>query len=286
MNQNKFDILKHFLKFCKKELNIQSLPAIKLTADKDWVAQVRSFGEYNTHINAVKVYYLNRNIADVCRSLAHELCHHRQNELGLIYNDAGETGTDIENDANAMAGILMRDYGKLNLGVYDLEDIQSLNEAKQVGKLYHFTSYTHMIGIINSNFVLKSPIQPYISFTRNKLMQSDTIPDQVRFTVDGDKLSNKYRFEPYVDVEAGYGRSSKDESEERVSLKRYPNGVDISKAIISVDVKDITTSQQYYDYADFDDEEMYEPPSLSSYDQLLKLLKAKNIPYNIVKSYK
>ena len=69
------------------------------------------------------MYYLGRNLADVCRSLAHELTHHRQNELDLLTNTAGETGTDIENDANAMAGILMRDYGKLNLNVYDLDTL-------------------------------------------------------------------------------------------------------------------------------------------------------------------
>lgn len=120
MNQNNRNTLKHFISFCKKELNIQSLPNIKLIGDKSFVEQSRSFGEYNPNDNSVKVYYLGRNLADVCRSLAHELTHHRQNELDLLTNTAGETGTDIENDANAMAGILMRDYGKLNLNVYDL----------------------------------------------------------------------------------------------------------------------------------------------------------------------
>lgn len=128
MSQNKLSVLKDFIAFCKQELNIQTLPKIALIKDKSFVEQNRSYGEYNPQTNSIKVVSLDRNLADICRSLAHELCHHRQNELGMIYNEAGETGTDIENDANAMAGIIMRDYGKKNVAVYDLDN--QLNELK------------------------------------------------------------------------------------------------------------------------------------------------------------
>ncbi len=120
MDQNRRNILKDFIAFCKTELNIQTLPKISLINSKDFVEQFRSYGEYNPQTNIVRVVALNRNLADICRSLAHELCHHRQNELDMIYNESGDTGTDIENDANAMAGIIMRDYGKKNVAVYDL----------------------------------------------------------------------------------------------------------------------------------------------------------------------
>ena len=136
MDQNKLNILKDFIAFCKGELNIQTLPKISLIKDKSFVEQNRSYGEYNPQTNAVKVFYLGRNLADVCRSLAHELCHHRQNELDMIYNEAGETGTDIENDANAMAGIIMRDYGKKNVAIYDLSNPQDLNEVGQIESPY------------------------------------------------------------------------------------------------------------------------------------------------------
>ena len=136
MPQNKLSILKDFIAFCKKELNIQILPKISLIKDKAFVEQNRSYGEYNPQTNTVKVFVTNRNLADICRSLAHELCHHRQNELDMIYDEAGNTGTDIENDANAMAGILMRDYGKLNLNVYDLPKGESLNEVGEGTKTF------------------------------------------------------------------------------------------------------------------------------------------------------
>lgn len=130
MDKNKLNILKDFIRFCKQELNIQTLPKISLIKDKNFVEQFRSFGEYNPQTNAIKVVTLNRNLADICRSLAHELTHHRQNELDLLYNEAGETGTEVENDANAMAGIIMRDYGKKNVTVYDLGT--ELNEEIKV----------------------------------------------------------------------------------------------------------------------------------------------------------
>lgn len=138
MDRNKLNTLKDFLKYCKAELNIQSLPPIKLIKDKSWVAQWRSFGEYNPSTNEIKIFVFGRNLADICRSLAHELVHHRQMELGMIENGSGETGTDIENEANALAGILMRDYGKLNLSVYDLDviDTENLNEVGKVQNPY------------------------------------------------------------------------------------------------------------------------------------------------------
>lgn len=300
MDKNKLDLIKHFIKFCKKELNIQSLPKISLIKDRGFVESGRSFGEYNPQTVALKVYYPGRNLADVCRSLAHELCHHRQNELGMIYDGSGETGTDIENDAHAMAGILMRDYGKLNMNIYDLNNTSTtefLPEAKQVGMLYHFTNYSNMVDIIKHGYVLKSNIQPYVSFTRNKLMYSDTIPQGVRITVNGDELSHRYQITPHADVKAGYGRNvnarpgerlTGDESEERISLDKYPNGVDISKYIEIIEVKQLTGTNFSYDDDDFepDDEDFTGPPSLEAYDTLLSLLKKGDKPYKIVKNYK
>lgn len=121
MNQNSKHLIAEFVKYCQQELNIQELPYIKFINDKNWVAQYRSFGEYNPNQRSIKVYSLNRNTADVLRSLAHELVHHRQEELGMIEAMSGETGSEIENEANALAGVLLRDFGKENVEIYDLD---------------------------------------------------------------------------------------------------------------------------------------------------------------------
>ena len=160
--------------------------------------------------------------------------------------------------------------------------IDLLNERKQVGTLYHFTSYSSMVAILGDNLVLKSThgtlVQPYISFTRNKSMSSDSISDQVRIAIDGNLLSDRYKLEPHADAAAGYGRSSVDESEERISVKRYPKGVDISKCLIEVTVK----KPRIIGKQDFDGEESFEPPFLSTFLELIEILKEKKIPYKIV----
>lgn len=292
MNKKKLDTLKHFIRFCKQELNIQSLPHISLINDKNFVSENRSFGGYEPSSNSVRVVALNRNLADICRSLAHELVHHRQWELGMIGPESGNTGSEIENDANAMAGIIMREYGRLNFNVYDLDSLpasKNLAEAKQVGTLYHFTSYKSLVQIIKSDFVLtttQTDIQPYVSFTRNKRFQSDTISTQARLTIDGDQLSNKYKISPHADVKAGYGRRSQDEAEERISLEKYPNGVNVSKYLIEVTLRKINASFDYDDPDTFQDtEDFVEPPSLESYNEAIKLLKDNGIPYKIVDRY-
>ena len=169
MNQKSLDTLKHFIGFCKKELEIQSLPKISLTKDRSFVENYRSFGEYNPTRMSVRVFALNRNLADVCRSLAHELVHHRQQELGLIYDTAGNTGTEIENDANAIAGILMREYGKLNLSVYDLPEtmMEPLEEAGEIQNPFLW-DFDFEDGDGNYFYSFKSPGHTYsVGFTWN-----------------------------------------------------------------------------------------------------------------------
>ncbi len=155
---------------------------------------------------------------------------------------------------------------------------ENLIEAKNIGNLYHFTSYKNLMLIIEDQYVLKSTIQPYVSFTRNKNFKSSSIPMQVRLTVDGNTLSNKYRIQSYADVRAGYGRGTEDESEERISLNKYPRGVDISKSLIEIQV---IPPQDLGPH----DDEMGEPPSLMNYYVLLKYIQENGVPVKIVKKF-
>lgn len=167
--------------------------------------------------------------------------------------------------------------------------INLIKEAKQVGTLYHFTSYSKLVKIINSGFVLTTEhkdIQPYVSFTRDKSMYSDSISTQVRLTIDGSGLSNRYKIMPHADVKAGYGRGSVDEMEERISLIKYPRGVDVSRYLTIVNIKKINKNFDLDDPESFQDtDDFVEPPSFESYNEAIKLLKNKNIPYSIVEKY-
>jgi Zn-dependent peptidase ImmA (M78 family) len=119
MDIAKARVIKDFVDFCKDALQISELPQIYFTQNRNWVLQKRSFGEYNTAIPSITVYTNNRNTADVIRTLAHEMVHHRQNELGKISLGSGQTGTKIEDQANAMAGVLLREYGLMNDLIYE-----------------------------------------------------------------------------------------------------------------------------------------------------------------------
>jgi hypothetical protein len=162
---------------------------------------------------------------------------------------------------------------------------ENLDEAKQAGLLYHFTNYPAMIKIIKDGFKIKGMGEPYVSLTRNKNMQSDTISNSVRITVDGDGLSNKYKIEPYADTTAGYGRKAiykkgitGDESEERINSDKYGGYVDISKYIKAIDVKKPIVRIPSDDEDDFEQE----PEYLSAFQELISLLKKNNIKYNII----
>ena len=58
-------------------------------------------------------------MADILRTLCHEMVHHKQNEAGRLKSDTGKTGSEIENEANAQAGILLREYGQHNEVIYE-----------------------------------------------------------------------------------------------------------------------------------------------------------------------
>jgi hypothetical protein len=117
--QKKAEILIDFIKFCKDAIGIEMLPKIEFMGDNAWVKQNRSFGQYRNEPKSLVVYTKNRNLADICRTLAHELTHHRQNEMNMLGPDSGKTGSPIENQAHDVAGIIMREYGKIQPLIYE-----------------------------------------------------------------------------------------------------------------------------------------------------------------------
>ena len=115
--KKRIDIIYDFIKYAKNEFGIEQLPKIKLVIDKSFVTTNYSFGNYRPDTKELSVYIANRNLADILRTLCHELVHHRQNELNMSLD--GNTGSDTENQANSLAGILLRVYGKKNEIIYE-----------------------------------------------------------------------------------------------------------------------------------------------------------------------
>jgi len=116
---DKEKILNNFIEYCIEKLKLKEKPNVHFV-DENFAKQKRALGAYDPESNRIIVVIENRLLADIMRTLAHELIHRKQDELGLIKDpmEAGQTGSPIENQANAVAGVIMRNYGKLNKNIY------------------------------------------------------------------------------------------------------------------------------------------------------------------------
>lgn len=122
-------IVKEFVKFVVKELGLKSLPK-KITFVNDGYAQQElSFGGYNPMDETIVICKGSRHIADVLRTLGHELVHHKQKEMGVTLDNADDSPT--EQEANAKAGILMRKFKKTNPEIFK-GDSGAIDKAKTI----------------------------------------------------------------------------------------------------------------------------------------------------------
>jgi cytidyltransferase-like protein len=119
LTDEKKQLIKEFVKYVAKELKLKTLPQIKLSTNNSEVKERHSFGYFRPGDNNIWVYTKNRNMADMLRTLAHEMVHHKQAEDGRLDLKSGETGSPIENEANAKAGVILRNFGKTHEMIYE-----------------------------------------------------------------------------------------------------------------------------------------------------------------------
>ena len=67
----------------------------------------------------IMVVVHNRNMVDILRTLAHEMVHHMQNQDDRLDPKSGEDGSPEENEANSLAGVIMRQFGRNNPHIYE-----------------------------------------------------------------------------------------------------------------------------------------------------------------------
>ena len=110
-------VIADFTNFTKEFLGIDDEIQIKLAFER--TPDLKTTAYYNS-TGLVVVYAKDRAIVDVCRSIAHELVHHKQNIEGRLKDAVadGADGSPIENEANAVAGIIIRKYGRLHPEIY------------------------------------------------------------------------------------------------------------------------------------------------------------------------
>ena len=118
--EKKVEEINKFVDFVNKKLNFgKELPKIILSDNEKEAETMHSFGKYTPETKEIRVVIANRNLADILRTLAHELVHHKQYLDGMLKPNSNDTGSKDENEANALAGVLLREYGKLNTIIFE-----------------------------------------------------------------------------------------------------------------------------------------------------------------------
>ncbi len=117
--ERKEEIIKDFVQYACNELQIKNPPVVTISYDDKEASQMLSFGKFTPDDNKIRVVIVNRNLADILRTLAHEIVHYKQNLNGKLTPDSNTTGSPDENEANTVAGILLRNYGKNNPIIFE-----------------------------------------------------------------------------------------------------------------------------------------------------------------------
>ena len=102
------EIIDNFISVVSDHLKLDKFPTIKLLDDP----LEGTFGYFDRDNEMICVVRANRHIVDVLRTLAHELVHWSQHLNDELHDESGETGSDHENEANSVAGVIMRDFSK------------------------------------------------------------------------------------------------------------------------------------------------------------------------------
>ena len=268
-------------------LSIDPAPEIEFVEDEDNAKNpLGKTAYYDPNNRVIVLYTTGRHPKDILRSFAHEMIHHVQNLEGRLGNihttniNEDDYLKSLEREAYERGNMSFRSWENSLRGDNgvryikgfapgDHNDEPIIAEAKQVGTLYHYTSAAGLKNILQSNSIKASEETYmgqnlyYVSFTRNKNFHKKGskfgVKTEYRITLDGDKLSNKYKIIPHA-YKPGYDYTENweydwledepenvvrdffaatgeyDEQEERISFKGSEGGIDnIKNYILAVD---------------------------------------------------
>jgi hypothetical protein len=118
LTDEKKEILDKFVLFVKNELELDYVPTIKVQNNRDGLKTTANY-DYTKENKIIKVCAKNRALVDVCRSIAHEMVHHKQFEQGRLKVQPPDIGGEIEDEANAKAGQFIKMYSKEDPNIYN-----------------------------------------------------------------------------------------------------------------------------------------------------------------------
>jgi hypothetical protein len=128
-NNDMFELFAKFLPLAMRDLGLTMLPKIVPELRIESTDGQATFGRFVDGEMTIQLAMANRHPVDILRTLAHELVHYKQKTLGKIKHDSGETGSPEENQANTIAGIIMRHFNKEYPDAVNMQPIE-LNESQ------------------------------------------------------------------------------------------------------------------------------------------------------------
>jgi len=127
-------LLTEFIDFSYDNLDLWGSKPVELffalTRDQD--PNLHSAGYVTGDGSKISIYIEKRAFADVLRTLAHEFVHKQQDENGTLnkMESGDEALQEIEDEANAIAGRLVRAFGEMHSEIYD-ENLLEHNKFKE-----------------------------------------------------------------------------------------------------------------------------------------------------------
>ena len=222
-------IAQEFVEFVNGKLKFKQLPHINFV---EHVAGTEhpTFGSFDSNTDTISIGTTDRHVMDIMRTLAHELVHHKQRETKPQSQLDGGTASEDENQANSVAGTLMREFADQHPEYFGGEQINELGDApaehrpnrKRSRSLFHatvddqwvdvffdrseFNDTLHITFTVNGNY--DTPSQPtsaskstvrilstVLNVIKEKLPEymARARPPAVSFTAKGENRARVYR---------------------------------------------------------------------------------------------
>tara|TARA_E500000318_G_C3415846_1_gene155384 strand:- start:66 stop:479 length:414 start_codon:yes stop_codon:yes gene_type:complete len=110
-NPEQMKLAGEFILFCADSLPIEGNFEVHLVNSRE-SHNISTTALYEVGKNCCKVYCKNRALADVLRSVAHEMTHMMQDQIGILKGNIRDAGGFHEDQANAKAGELIKLFAK------------------------------------------------------------------------------------------------------------------------------------------------------------------------------
>jgi len=114
----RLDVVKKFVNFVFEKLDIKSPVKISLVGNRKENG-LKTFAQHDEQNDTSMISTENRHLGDVLRSVAHELVHKSQFEQKKINGPVQDIGGPIEDEANAVAGQLVKEFGYDNPEIFE-----------------------------------------------------------------------------------------------------------------------------------------------------------------------